>query len=152
MQVGTWETAERAYDHLGTSGSGPYMALVDDLTDLAMVHRWALESGRIEDDLRLYRPLASAWMDLGQEVYDWALETVELPEARGKDGWGAVWQCWAAGYVASGQDASGILDGFASVSPDDPTYEVALGGRANLLGIFAGREDSSGRPGRATRS
>lgn len=131
---------ERAYDHLGTSGSGPYMALVEDLTDLASVHRWALESGRIEDDLRLYRPLASAWMDLGQEVYDWALETVGLPEARGKDGWGAAWQCWAAGYVTSGQDVSGILDGFASVSPDDPTYEFALGGRANLLGIFAGRD------------
>ncbi len=52
---------EDAYTILGASSSDPMQALIDsDLDNLGAVHNWALQCGRIDDDLRLYRPLMLA--------------------------------------------------------------------------------------------
>lgn len=129
---------ETAYEELGTRDCRPYLALVDDMTDLSACHRWALESGRLEDDLRLYLPLASSWMDIGQEVYEWAVETMALPGIDHLDGWGAAWMCAASYRITLGGDVADALAAFDQISSDDPSYDAAERGRANALGVFTG--------------
>lgn len=71
------ERLEEAYVELASTGDEPLSTLVEhDLANLGAVHRWALDRGRVDDDLRLYRPLLPYifW----HEVYTpcgWATET-----------------------------------------------------------------------------
>ena len=79
---------EDAYESLGSTSDGPIREIIDhDLDNLRTVHEWALESGRIDDDLRLYRPLLIAD---NHEVFDvgtWALETVSLDGIERHERW-----------------------------------------------------------------
>ncbi len=78
------DTLEAAYLALGSSSSDPIIQLVQqDLDNLGAAHSWALASGRLEDDLRLYRPLTP--LVLWHEVLpprQWALEILAFPEVR----------------------------------------------------------------------
>ncbi len=129
---------ESAYADLGSHDCRPYLALADDIPDLAACHRWALDSGRVSDDLRLYHPLVSAWMDIGQEVYDWAEETMQLTGIEHLDGWGAAWMCQGSAQIAYGSSVMDTLAKFSQISSDDPSYEAAERGRANMIGVFTG--------------
>ena len=134
---------ERAYEALGTHSSRKYLALRSDMVDLHACHQWALESGRIDDALRLYGPLASSWMDLGDQVYGWSADTVAIEGIEGRDGWGAVWMVHASATVSEAKyedELIKVIADFEKVSADDPTREMALRGRANILGVFTGRD------------
>ncbi len=64
---------EEAYEILGTSSCDPILNLLfHDLDNLRALHDWALESDRIDDDLRLYRPLLFAPLHEVFEIGDWA--------------------------------------------------------------------------------
>jgi predicted ATPase/class 3 adenylate cyclase len=119
---------ERAYDILGTSSCLPYLDVIDhDMADLAAVHDWALESGRIDDDLRLYRPLTFVWVHGRTEPYYWVVETAQLPGIEGHDNWGA---CWGMALFAINEHVERsvlieFLNLHESVSPDDPSADLA---------------------------
>ena len=112
------------------------------MPDLAECHRWAVQSERIDDDLRLYPVLASSWIDIGQDAYDWAAETASIEGVEDHFGWGAAWMCYLSGAILNTAHPDRIvaaLDRFATISADDPTYELALRGHANGNGVFTGR-------------
>jgi predicted ATPase/class 3 adenylate cyclase len=136
------DRVEQAYGALGTHDCRPYLRLATDMPDLAECHRWALESERIDDDLRLYPVLVSSWIDIGQDAYDWATETASIEGVEDHFGWGAAWMCYLSGAVLNTAHPDRIvaaLDRFATISADDPTYELALRGHANGNGVFTGR-------------
>jgi len=71
-----------AYELFGSSNSGPLSELIsNELHNLAALHEWALECGRIDDDMRLYRPLNMAHLFDRPEPFLWARDTVQLPAA-----------------------------------------------------------------------
>lgn len=72
---------EAAYDSLATAGCRPILALLrHDFDNLRAAHRRALESHRIADDLRLYRPLAFTTWHAIYEIAEWASQTLEAAE------------------------------------------------------------------------
>jgi predicted ATPase len=79
---------EDAHDALATTSSAPMQSLVDfEMDNLGAVHGWALRSGRIDDDLRLYRPLM---LTDEQDVFEpgkWALRTLETPGIERHERW-----------------------------------------------------------------
>ena len=94
---------EEGYRLLGTTSSEPLTSLVlDDLANLEAVHNWALASGRIDDDLRLYKPLIpyKNWHEQFA-VVTWATETLARPGVKQRDD---------LHYVSLGADR-GHLDG-----------------------------------------
>ena len=79
---------ENAYESLGSTSDEPIREIIDhDLDNLRALHEWALESGRIDDDLRLYRPLLIA---NSHEVFEpgaWAVETMSLDHIEEHECW-----------------------------------------------------------------
>lgn len=79
---------EDAHRALAMTSCDPILTLLDaDLDNLNAVHDWALQSGRIDDDLRLYRPLMIADAHEYFEVGEWALETLEIDTVKSHDRW-----------------------------------------------------------------
>ncbi len=92
------DTLEERYRLFGTTSSEPLNRFVAlDLDNLQTVHRWALESNRLDDDLRLYRPLHFFvnWHEANAPV-EWARETLET------SGIDACERRWDALLVADG--------------------------------------------------
>jgi predicted ATPase/DNA-binding SARP family transcriptional activator len=88
------DALEAAYLQLGTTSSDPIVDILrHDIDNLRAVHEWALESGRIDDDLRLYRPLMiSVWHD-AHEPGDWAFETLAEPAIESHERWREALAC-----------------------------------------------------------
>jgi predicted ATPase/class 3 adenylate cyclase len=121
---------EDAYMTLGTSSCLPYLDVIDhDFVDLAAVHEWALQSGRIADDLRLYRPFTFAWEHGHLEPYAWAMETAQISGVETYDNWGACWGMALSALVERGQVGRSVLIEFLhrheSISSDDPSTDLA---------------------------
>lgn len=67
---------ESAYELLGSTSSKPIRDLLAfDLDNLGSVHRWTFDSGRIDDNFRLFRALSLAGSDTSAPA-DWAVEAV----------------------------------------------------------------------------
>ncbi len=77
-------------------------------------------------------------MDIGQEVYHWAAETMALTDIEHMAGWGAAWMCHLYGRFADGDAVLDILAMFGQISSDDPSFEAAEKGHANMLGVLTG--------------
>ena len=79
---------EAAFDLLSTTSSAPMQALIEfDMDNLAAVHSWAVHSGRLDDDLRLYRPLM---LTDEQDVFGpgkWAQRTLDVPDIERHERW-----------------------------------------------------------------
>jgi predicted ATPase len=79
---------EGAYQLLGTTSDEPIREIIaHDLDNLRAVHGWALGSGRIEDDLRLYRPLMIANSHEVFEPGSWAVETMRIEGIEEHERW-----------------------------------------------------------------
>lgn len=132
---------ERAYEDLGTTGCQPYINfLAADMPDLEAAHHWAVESGRVDDDLRIYQPLAGAWIHDRHAVYSWAKHAVTISNIEGRDGWGAVVHCAAVASLGTTQQGNleALLARYETVSSDDPSRELAAVVLANRQGLFSG--------------
>ena len=121
---------EHAYAILDTNSCLPFLDVVDhDFADLAAVHDWALQSGRIADDLRMYRPLTFAWTHGHEEPYVWALETAQIPGLETHDNWGACWGMALYAMVERRHFDRSVLIEFLhrhkSISSDDPSTDLA---------------------------
>ena len=146
---------ERTYDTLGTNSCLPYLeVLTHDMADLSAVHDWALESGRIDDDLRLYRPFVMAWVHGCSDPYHWAAETAALPGIKDHDNWGAAWTNAVSGMIGSVEPDVLVefLGRHRSISADDPSADIADLCLAITEGIFTQTDwdDSLARFARAS--
>jgi|GEM_PF-3457953 len=102
--------------------------ILHELHNLALVHEWALESGRLDDGLRLYRPLTIAHLHDRPEPFLWALETIALPTAQASEGFGAALHAAWYGSLAVQMDvatASTLVAKLAVVEPTNRSYDLA---------------------------
>ena len=130
---------ESAYELLGTSTCFPLLEVLEhDLADLGRVHEWALASGRIDDDLRLYRPMYTSWLHSRTEPSDWAMATAQIDSVEGRPNWGACLTLARTGMIGKVQPDVLIdqMRRHSSISPDDPTIELARHGIAAMNGLF----------------
>ena len=82
------ERLEEAYAILASKSSEPMQALIElDMDNLGAVHAWALRSGRVDDDLRLYRPLMLADAHEVFEPGEWARRTLATPGIEEHERW-----------------------------------------------------------------
>jgi predicted ATPase/DNA-binding SARP family transcriptional activator len=102
------DTLEDAYRTLGTTSSDPIVAILQhDIDNLRAVHQWALATSRIDDDLRLYRPLMlSVWHDVF-EPGDWALETLSVPMIESYARWR---EAMASAFQSAGNRSGQAMD------------------------------------------
>ena len=102
------DTLEAAYRTLGTTSSDPIVAMLrHDIDNLRVVHQWAHATGRIDDDLRLYRPLMlSVWHDVF-EPGDWALETLSVPKIESHARWR---EAMASAFLNAGHRSGQAMD------------------------------------------
>jgi len=118
---------EQTYDMFGTASCHPILDLINhDLDNLRAVHNWALKSGRIEDDLRLYRPLAFMFWHGLTEPNRWATETMALPAIESHPGWGAALVCsWIESLLQADQtQAAALRERSAHLAHDDPSADM----------------------------
>ncbi len=129
---------EAAYATLATESCMPLVRLIDlDMGNLGAVHRWALASGRIDDDLRLYRPLLCSFLQDRLEPFRWAMETVHLDGIDAHDGWGVVlvagltYQTVIRGDLA---EQARLAERVPDVSSDDAGIDLVLLAQAGAEG------------------
>ncbi len=139
------ERLEAAHETLGTTSCDPIMNLMShDLDNFRAVHDWALESDRIDDDLRLYRPLQLSYWHSEHEPQGWAAETMRVPRIERHPGWGIAWASAIqdASNRADLADVQWLYGRFEDISPDDPGARMATGMRAVMAAFLDGDWDS----------
>ena len=121
---------ERAYEAQGRSTSEPLRRLiVDDMENLAAAHEWALASGRLDDDLRLYRPLTIAHLYDRPEPFRWAAETLAVDGIEGRARYGEALHAAWYGALANELDldtAGALIAKLATIESDDVAFDLSL--------------------------
>jgi hypothetical protein len=113
------------------------------MENLGAVHRWALETGRIADDLRLYRPLGNSLIRVENRPSAWADETLRATNAMDVPGWPAALRMAFVGHLTHLNiermlELAQVLDGIAE---SDPAVDIAQNMRASLAGFVHGDWD-----------
>jgi predicted ATPase/DNA-binding SARP family transcriptional activator len=135
---------EVAYQTLGESSCMPMVNIYrHDMENLGAVHRWALETGRIADDLRLYRPLGNSLIRVENRPSAWADETLRATNAMDVPGWPAALRMAFVGHLTHLNiermlELAQFLDGIAE---SDPAVDIAQNMRASLAGFVHGDWD-----------
>ena len=121
---------ERA--EFGTTSCDPISTLIDnDLDNLDAVHEWALESGRIDDDLRLYRPFfALIFVHELTAPGRWAEETMKVDGIEHRPGFGALLDSARQAALSRFDDESYAHLVGLEMPGEDPTRDVAEAGVA----------------------
>jgi len=127
---------EDCYETFGAASCDPILDLIHhDMDNLAAVHRWALESGRIDDDLRLYRPLAFSFWHGQTDPNRWATETMAIPDIESHAGWGAALvSSWVDSLLRiDWAQIETLRDRSANLAQDDPSVDIL----ANTQGYWS---------------
>ena len=128
-----------AYETLGESSCMPLLEMIEhEMQNLGAVHDWALTSDRLDDDLRLYRPLADGWLYGRNEPSRWALDTVRMPEIENHPGWPAAWREAMAGLAVGNEteELAALGTRYSDISPDDPAADMAIVSAAYVTGYI----------------
>jgi predicted ATPase/DNA-binding SARP family transcriptional activator len=121
---------DRAYEAHGESTSEPLRRLiVDDIENLAGAHDWALSSGRLDDDLRLYRPLTIAHLYDRPEPFRWAAEALAMDGIEECDRYGEALHAAWYGALANDLDldtAGALIAKLVAIDSNDVAFDLSL--------------------------